>query len=259
MELENKPVNTKPIVLITRPDGQNAGFASECQRRGLQTRLLPCLQIIASDIDASAWRSQLPQHDIALFTSANAVHFAHRLLPLPWNGIHVHAIGAATARVLHGYGQCIAVQPAEPFNSEAYIAQIRNLPPQHLLLVKGVGGRGLVSSSLQALGWQVQSMDVYERILPSYSAQQINEIFTGRLPDIVSVTSNETLENLWSLCAQYRHLLVNCSLLCNSDRCAAYAGTLGFVEPPMVAVPAGDSGQLACLDRWLTRQSQRMN
>lgn len=185
-----------------------------------------------------------------LFTSANAVRFAHQLCPLPWPDKQVHAIGTATEKALVKHQQTLARPPQPPFNSEAFLDQISDDRPGSLLIVKGLGGRDLIQSQLIDCGWQVSSVAVYERQLPVVSASTVDAVFDKTAPDIVSVSSNETLGNLWTLCQQHTSRLKLIPLVVNSERCAQFAKELGFQRTTLVANPAGDEGQLACLAQW---------
>lgn len=242
-----------PRVLITRPAGQQQDFAKHCRQLGFNVSLLPCLQIVASQVEQQKLLQMLSIHEAVLFTSANAVRCAHAIAPMPWPANQVHAIGAATANCLQEHGQTIHLLPRSPFNSEAYLAQLAQHEPGSLLIIKGRGGRNLLQPHLSADGWQVDTLDVYERIMPTLSTQQIDEVFNPAHPDIISVTSDEILKNLYQLCLSHRDAMIKIPLVVNSERCATLASELGFTAEMLVAIPAGDSGQLECLDRWKQR------
>ena len=243
--------NRAPRVLITRPQGQHDDFASQCAALGFQVELLPCMEIVPIDVNTDHLKSLLTERRIVLFTSTNAVRCIHQCLPLPWTGVMVHAIGAATAKALDAYGQHIALAPAPPFNSESYLAQLAEQMPESLLIVKGVGGRKLIREQLHGLGWHIDTLDVYERRLPLLQPQMVDAVFVPSPPDVVSVTSNEILRNLWHLGKSHRDTLRALQLVCNSKRCAQLAVELGFSTNTLIAEPAGNTGQVACLEQWL--------
>lgn len=237
-------------ILITRPTGQETQLAHGCRQLGLTVSHIPCLAIQA--LADAPLQSRLEEDaDIVLFTSQNAVLQAHSRIALPWPGFRVHAIGQATAQTLATIGQSVELMPVSPYNSESYLAQIEAMPAQRLLIIKGEGGRTHIAKHLHLRNWTVSSVDVYRRVLPTVSRQHVADVFTHPLPDVVSVGSNETLLNLMKLVEPYREVLLNIPLLVNSVRCRELAATLGFAHEPMVAVPAGDSGQLRKLQAWL--------
>ncbi len=246
----NNTAKSRPRLLITRPEEQSARFVKLCESEGFRTVLLPCLQILPVILAPNTLATQYQQADHILFTSANAVKFAHAIMPLPWPNSTVHAIGAATARALNDHGQPLFKTPQAPYNSESFIQQICSVEPARLLMIKGVGGRTLIASTLQERGWKIDSADVYRRDLPNIPNAHINELFHMTPPDIVSVSSDQVLSNLWQLCKDHQQELTKLPLVVNSRRCADWALTLGFQNQVLVAEPAGDEGQISILCNW---------
>lgn len=244
--LMNRPAR----ILITRPCGQHREFAASLQVLGLSVAHLPCLAI-CSNLDQWPETDPLIGCDSVLFTSVNAVHQAQRLRPLPWPGLAVFAIGKATASALHEAGQGLALSPMAPFNSEALLQQLQTREPGRLCLIKGLGGRGLLTPALQSRGWQVRQLDVYRRELPRIESRDIEQLLRCPAPDIISITSNEILHNLVTLAAEHLPTLIGLPLVVNSERAATAARELGFHGPTFIAEAAGDQGQLACIRQWL--------
>lgn len=242
--------HSAPCVLITRPEGQQLAFAKGCRDLGFSVSLLPCLKIIPCANDPRLLSTLLASQGTVLFTSANAVRLAHNIRPFPWPDLQVHAIGAATAQALKQHQQPLSLTPQAPFNSESYLEQISDALPGRLLIVKGRGGRKLIPQTLEAHGWHVSSLDVYERVKPDISDSDIHALFADRTPDVISATSDEVLTNLWQLCRNHTETLKDIPLVLNSQRCAQLAIDLGFRSSMLVAVPAGDKGQLIRLAHW---------
>lgn len=242
-------MKTTPHILITRPTGQHLPFVESLTTLGLTVSHLPCLEIQGLDHQELRVDPAI-RCDSVLFTSVNAVWQAHRLRPLPWPGLAVYAIGAATFHALEQLGQPPLMAPMAPFNTESFLQQIAEQPVGKLLLVKGEGGRGLLGPGLQNLGWQVDGIDVYRRRIPRLAAVDVERIITCPRPDIISITSNESLHNFVVLAAEHLDSLYHLPLVVNSARAAELAQQLGFTRPAMVASPAGDQGQLSCVDRW---------
>ena len=236
-------------ILNTRPFGQHLAFSRDLVALGFTVSHLPCLAISGlpgHQLD----RDTAARFDIVLFTSVNAVHFAHLQQPFPWRDVAVHAIGAATATALQTLQQPLAMQPLPPFSSEAYLAQLAPLLPARLLLIKGEGGRGLIASQLQTMGWQVSSMDLYRRELPDTDALMSASIFSHSPPDIISITSNESLDNLVTLAGEFLPELLKIPLIVNSQRAVEQAMALGFLVTPLVATTPGDQGQIDAIRQW---------
>lgn len=239
-----------PTILITRPIGQHESLVNGCIKLGFNVRHLPCLEITPKD-SSSELLQKSKLADLILFTSRNAVIHAHKQLPLPWVNKTVHAIGAATAGTLSQFEQNTEFDPEPPFNSESYLHQISSRPAQKILIVKGAGGRDLIASELNSKGWEVQTVDVYRRSLPDLSPEDISTAFQIPRPQIISITSNETLENLVTLAKGHWDLLKDLPLVVNSQRCRDLANSMGFTQQALVANQAGDKGQLELFRRWL--------
>ena len=239
-----------PTILITRPEGQHQSLVAACESLGFNTRHLPCLTITPND-NTSELEHKCRLADVILFTSRNAVIHAHKQLPLPWLNKSVHAIGSSTARSLSEFKQTIEFDPEPPFNSEAYLHQLSSKPAQKILIVKGTGGRDLIASTLTSKGWEVETVDVYRRSLPVLSPEEISSAFRTPSPQIISITSNETLENLVTMAKDHWDLIKDLPLVVNSQRCQDLANSLGFTQQALVANQAGDEGQLELFRQWL--------
>lgn len=241
-------------ILITRPSGQESYLRNACERRGLTVSHLPAVQIVPI-IDNGSLQHHTRKADVVLFTSVNSVRYAQAVLPL--KNTCVHAIGQATAQALTECGQTLEIQPQSPYNSEAYLQQLSGGSPGKLLIIKGQGGRQLIHDQLSQRGWSVSQCDVYSRVLPKTDPQRLDAVFAIQPPDIVSVSSNEGLQNLVVLASQYKHILLSLPLIVNSERCARLARELSFVRPALLASCAGDDAQLEQLDTWLSTANRR--
>ncbi len=75
-------------------------------------------------------------------------------------------------------------------------------------------------------------------------------IFSHSPPDIISITSNESLDNLVILAGEFLPELLRIPLVVNSQRAADQAMRLGFLVTPLVASPPGDQGQIDAIRQW---------
>lgn len=191
-------------VLNTRPEAQAQELSHRIQAAGGHCITLPTVQIKATNPD---WLSLLPDLNTvhsAIFISANAVHFCFKLLAQSmqqWpESINVVAIGKATAEALLNYQINRADTPAVP-DSEHLLKLdcLQNITNQTVLLFKGVGGRSLISDTLRQCGAQLVSLDVYERTMPQIEISKVNSIWQNDLVDIILITSEESLHNLFKM------------------------------------------------------------
>ena len=233
--------------------GQQQAFSASCEKLGLGVAHLPCLAIEPL-LNHQLSAQLLAQCDSVLFTSKNAVLHAHRCWPLPWPGTPVNSIGPATTATLAALNQPVELTANPPFTSESYLRQLERLPPQTLLIIKGSGGRTLIAERLRELGWSVQGADVYQRSLPTISPESVTELIQNSAPDIISITSGESLQNLKILAHNHWDRLRQLPLIVNSERTATQAQTIGFEQSAMVALKAGDEGQLEQIKCWLSKR-----
>ncbi len=234
-------------VLVTRPKHQQDHFLELCERAGLETVSLPCIDILPVECNIST--DGVSASDLILFTSRNAVDFAHKILPLPWPHAKVYAIGRATERALSKLGQTLIHPPIEPYNSEAFLAWHATQPAiTSALVIKGLNGRNLIETNLRKTNVDVTVKSVYKRVIPAVSDAERQRIFIETPASIISVTSDDVLRNLINIAGPtYASELHATQLVVNSERCAVMAAKLGFDHTAKVADPPGDEGQLAAI------------
>ncbi len=239
----------RPRLLVTRPEGQENTLVADCEALGFTVVHVPCLEIQATNVRLEP--SDLTDVDTVVFTSANAVAHANQKLALPWTEIDVYALGNATAKALATFGQSVISQPVAPYDSEAFVTLLKRQSalPERLLIIKGVGGRGYIEAQLALTSTSVVTLDVYRRQCPNPDASLATKLSTPF--DIISVMSNETLDNLVHLASPYLSTLLKHDLIVNSERIRQHALTRGFTGSLFVAPYAGNSGQIKLLTTWL--------
>lgn len=217
---------------------------------------LPCLAIAWLDAGGVAdVGTGPPTAGIVVYTSVPAVDGAVRRRPLPWTGTRALAIGSATAAALVAAGQAPVSPPIEPYTSEALLAWLldsNDAPPvgDGVTIVKGAGGRDALATGLRAAGVRVRTLETYRRVRPAPSPDELAAALSP-VPDIVSTTSDEGLDNLLALAGPRASVLRRLPLVVNGDRAAAHARARGFAGDVLVATPPGDAGHLAALRTWL--------
>lgn len=193
-------------VLITRPAEQAGDWVERLAGEGIEAAALPLLGIVPVE-DAQpvvdAWGS-LPQRDLAMFVSANAVahFFARRPAGVDWPGQALAAApGPGTAAALRAAGVPAAqvVQPAADapsFDSESLWAELSRRGPwagRSVLIVRGGreaaeegaaapgqagwggaegDGREWLSQMLRGEGAQVDAVATYRRGAPRWDTAE---------------------------------------------------------------------------------------
>lgn len=245
-------------VLVTRPAQQSQRLRELIEAEGGHTVLLPVLEILDPQDSRTALDivDRLDEFDIAIFISANAVNKAMELVAprRDWPaGLSVAAVGARTAEELQRHGRQVNIMPRQPFNSEALLAlhEMHNVASKRIVIFRGEGGRELLGDTLRERGAHVEYAEVYRRGKP---AGNFGDVMDAGV-DVIVVTSNESLRNLWEMAGESgREWLLYMPLVVISRRTAALAGELGFICPPVVAGEASDAGLVAAIKEWCMRE-----
>ena len=193
-------------VLVTRPEHQADVVCQTIEQHGGVAIRCPTLSIREPNNWAPALTifDRLAEYDLAIFTSANAVN---RAMPLIWERgglplwLEIAAIGQATARALvrHGIDHCL--RPEAGFTSEALLAlpRFQQVAGQTIVIVRGEGGRELLAETLTARGARVVHAEVYRRERPTLDATVLLERWARGEIGAVTVTSAESLLNLFDM------------------------------------------------------------
>lgn len=245
-------------VLVTRPTAQAATLSELLQQRGAAIWALSALDIIATPAayPTAPGASSAADVDLVIFTSANAVRFGVMLLEGMPRTLAIAAIGPATARALRTAGYRSTLEPLLSIDSEGLLAhpQLMQVSGQKVLLIKGVGGRGVLTSTLAARGALVTCIDVYERRPTKHSALQLKQtaqrIATGDI-HVVTATSLEIAAHLLHCAtAELRAGYERVHWLVPGLRVAQGIRALGCQAPLIQAESAEDHELVASLERW---------
>jgi uroporphyrinogen-III synthase len=214
-------------VLVTRPKHQSDELEKMITALGGQVQLFPVIEVRPILIDAH-WQHDLPQQDIVIFISKNAVlelldHVNVRL----FDTVKVATVGVGTAAILKQYGIETDIYPHEQAGSESLLAltEMQNVQGKKITIVRGHGGRELLASSLRERGAVVQYIEAYERVIARPSAQQLENALRANCSVCTSVSG---VENLVKLLEKYDDGLLNKPLIVVSERIEQAAKQLGF-------------------------------
>jgi len=239
-------------VLITRPLPQGDILCAAIRERGGAALGFPALEI--QQLTACVKST----YDLAIFVSVNAVQHGLALFAAHQD-LRLAAIGRATAAAMKQAGRPPHVVPEADFNSEALLAHPDLLSGQirRVVVVRGQGGRELLHETLSARGIEVHSCEVYRRVLPRVDPSALDALaryWAEEGIDAVTVTSVETLHNLWSLLPpELRARLRGTPLLVASGRIAQAASELGLSGTVIDARGADDASMLGALANWHAR------
>ncbi len=242
------------VVLVTRPKQQAGALAQAIREAGGAAYEFPALEIEAVSVERlSAPLAQLAAADIVIFISPNAAQFGMAAirtagqLPLAAN---IFAVGPGTTRALQEQGLPQAITPPGQ-DSEALLAlpQLNDVAGKQLVIVRGVGGRALLTDTLRARGADVLVMECYRRRCPQADAAPLLAQWQAGGIDAVTVTSAETLHNLATLLGEAgAPLLAATPLFAPHEKIAEAARRFGIAR--VITTSGGDTGLVDGLINW---------
>lgn len=244
-------------VLVTRPAGQAERLCSLIEAAGGEAVRLPALEIHPLE-DTSQLESlvaALDNFQLAVFVSVNAVQMG---LPFildrrPWPaGVKLAAVGPTSTRAIEHYGLSVDYVPEHEFSSEGLLAvdALQDMHGKRVVIFRGKGGRSKLYDSLTARGAEVEYAEVYQRTCPVVDYQTMLELLQQDNLDVISVSSNESLQNLFHMAGpRGQPLLREKLLLVPGQRQLVLAEQLGFTKIPIVADNASDEAFMEALKK----------
>jgi len=229
-------------VLICRPEESAQELSKALSALGASCYTFPTLDIMKlsiSEIEKQHILS-LDQYDSIIVTSQHAAKIGLDLIDSYWPQFPIKqtwlAIGQKTASVLATENLTL-ISPKNDLSSEELLKlpALQKIKHQKFLILKGKGGRGTISQVLTKRGAQVDEVDVYERMRPHYSSEQIQAALIDFHANYIAALSGETLLNLISLCEERDIDLSSKTFIVPSHRVANIAYDHGFKS---VLIPA---------------------
>jgi uroporphyrinogen-III synthase len=244
-------------ILVTRPAGQAERLCSLIEAAGGEALRLPALEIHALE-DTSQLESlvaALETFQMAVFVSVNAVQMG---LPFildrrPWPaGVKLATVGPTSTRALEQYGLSVDYVPDHEFSSEGLLAldSLQDMHGTRVVIFRGKGGRSKLYDSLTARGAEVEYAEVYQRTCPVIEFQTMLDLLGHGNLDVITVASNESLQNLFHMAGpRGQALLREKLLLVPGQRQLVLAEQLGFTKTPIVADNASDEAFMEALKK----------
>ena len=246
-------------VLVTRPVHQADGFSRLLQQAGARPIRFPSIEIQGPADSSAVLRAleKLDEYRLVIFISANAVEYGLRYIKQAGKQLPgaIAAIGRSTAAQLEQQGIRVTVQPEEDFNTEALLGtpalQAAHISGQRILIIRGEGGRELLAESLRQRGALVDYAEVYRRSCPLADSTHLLAMWQDGQIQIVTVTSNEALKNLYHILDRSaRDYLLSTPLVVPGQRCAELARDMGFNRQILIAENATNQAMLDSIRQW---------
>lgn len=243
----------KPRGLVTRPADQARGLCERIAALGADAIQLPAIEIRAP-ADSGPLESlpaRLDTFDLAVFISVNAVlrGLDYILARRAWPpSVQTAAVGLASNDALREYGLQSGLVPEHEYSSEGLLAldALADMQGRRVVILRGNGGRDTLFETLAARGAQVEYVEVYRRVRPAVDLDTMMTLLQSGYLAVITVTSNETLQNLYDMAgAEGQSLLRDIPLVVASTRQAALAAQLGFRQGVVIAGHASDEAMSA--------------
>ncbi|KAF0862236.1 uroporphyrinogen-III synthase [Pseudomonas sp. LD120] len=223
-------------LLLTRPTEDCAALAATLAESGVFSSSLPLLDIQPVPV-TDAQRATLRELDrfcALIVVSKPAAHLGLDLLRQYWPQPPDQcwfSVGAATGQILADAGLRM-FYPQQGDDSEALLElpQLREAiarPEPRVLIVRGEGGRELLSERLRNQGASVEYLELYRRCLPHYPEDALfQRIQVERLNGLV-VSSGQGFSHLRQLAGSAWLQLARMPLFVPSPRVADMARAAG--------------------------------
>lgn len=249
-------------VLVTRPVDQARQLAQLITGAGGEAILFPALEILdAADLQPlHALIGRLEEFDLAIFISPTAVSKAMNLIRarrgLPPQLV-IAAIGRGSRRALEHCGVRQVIAPQQQFDSEGLLALplFQDMRGKRVVIFRGEGGREMLGNTLRERGAHVEYAECYRRGKPALDAAPLLHRWARGEVQVVTVTSGESLHNLFELLGKLgQQWLKKTPLFVPHARIAETARSLGLEQ--VVVTAAGDEGLLMDLISWQKHRKQ---
>lgn len=243
-------------IIITRPEPFASQLAEKLKLAGfVDVVCLPCVEIepTTPPLSQAVEGRGGADEGILIFISRNAVIYGHQLI----NNEAVAAIGLGTKNELERYHQSVDIFPKQPpFNSEALLelSDLLNVKNKKITIIQGGEGRSLLSDTLKSRGAIITSVDVYTRKQPSYTETILQTTFNDIGNSIAICTSEELLQNLYTLGQKAKIDLSQLQLGVISAKMATIAAKAGFIKPAIIADSPNDKDIV-----WIMRSNKKLN
>ena len=221
--------------LVCRPEPQAQSLAEQIISQQGLAWALPMLEISPLDEDPSMRNIllNLDSYNRIIVTSKVAAEYGGELIEQYWSQLPAHtrwyAIGNATAEVLSVYSARATVADHGK-NSEALLSlpDFESVNDEYILIIKGRGGRTMLSQTLRERGARLDFLEVYQRLRPEYPPETLVKLLESQRINVILCGSAETVTNLgYHLPELHR---AQYPIIVPGERVRQHALALGFRE-----------------------------
>ena len=238
-------------VLVTRPDERGQQLVDMLAKAGVVAIHLPLFNIEAgAELNGLPNKfTQLKVGDYVFAVSKSAVDFADKALKntgFVWrDDLQYFTVGQGTAQHFAMITTLAVHYPTTQENSEGVLqlAAMQNLQGKTILILRGNGGRELLSEQAQQRGANVEIVECYRRESIVYNSTEQTSLCKRAGVQTIVATSAEILTQLVDFVPQNEHnWLKSCQLITVSERISHLAQALGWQN--VIVSPRADNQTL---------------
>ncbi len=242
-------------VLVTRPAHLAARFCELITNAGGEAVPLPAIDIVPLEVDYATETDMAANsmRKFAIFISRNAVDCGKQLLPELPQDTRCLAIGSRTAAHLEAEGIAVAFHPDHGFTSEDLLdwPELQALDDTQVFIFCGEGGRSHLADELTERGATVTRLEVYRRVKPDVAIAELEEKLLTKAPDVITVTSVETLRNFLGMADKLPAFdPFSLPVIAGSQRIGDAVMEAGFHAAPWIAADPTDDSMFKALLQW---------
>ncbi len=246
-------------VLVTRPKHQAKTLCELIENFGGTVIRLPVIEIRPNKNKKTTKMvlDNISQYDIGIFISRNSVEWTIKLLAENvsyLDKLSLISIGAKTTETLKKFSFARIVTNSGT-NSESLldldVLDAEKICNKKIIIFRGEGGREHLATTLKKRGAKVDYAEIYRRECPEYDKGMMDKLWASNSPDVIIVTSNNALENLFSLLNKKQlDLALTKQLVVIGERMLDFSIEFGFRKTPILTEESSDKSILNAIVKW---------
>jgi len=256
---DNRPLFGKRV-LVTRAKHQARELSQLLLERGAVPIEMPVIKIkpLPSSEELKRAILNLKNYHWIIFTSVNGVEaFFNQIYTLDldarWlKGIHIGAIGPATAKALGGKGlrpDCIP----QKYTSQGLLAELKkqDINKKRVLMPRAEAAGKALTLGLSSLGAEVDEVAAYRTLPDTVGLARVEQMLLEGEIDIVTLTSSSTVTSLISILGKKREV-INALIACIGPETEVTAVKAGL-RVDIVAKSHTMSGLVEAIEKYFSR------
>ncbi|WP_164517630.1 uroporphyrinogen-III C-methyltransferase [Pseudoalteromonas rubra] len=235
---------------ITRPAGKGALLGEQLEAQGISCDCTPVLELVKLPVSDTEL-APIMEAEQLIFISQDAVYYLAQHQPTFSPDCQFFAVGDKTAAAIEACFDRRAIVP-EQHDSEGVLAlsALQQVEDKRVVVVKGRGGRTLISQMLKQRGARVSHCVVYERIPAATGSDIWLDHWQRQGIDGIVITSNAAIDAIFNTQqSELLNWLSSRRFYLVSQRSAEYLREQYAIKDKQIAISAGadNDALLACI------------